>query len=305
MRRRTRNKLSFLSMLMLVGVGAGIGVCLVQNNTQPPVKVQTEETISAETAPAQPSQSFNTETTNAVQRPNRSHETPQQEGTEYSAELLKEVRSENPEATFLNIEPILQDDFESGCEIYSAATMLHFYKMPVDEFDLVEKYVNFQPVYYGGDGGYYGPDLNSAFAGDADLGYGAYAPAMANAINRYFEDEQSDYRAVVVKDTTLNKLCREYIDNNCPLMVWITTDMEMPYDFVDWTVDYVDENALFEEGDTFSWPVNEHCMVLMGYDGDNYYFSDSLDATIVSYPAEQCERVFEAMGGQAVYVSKK
>ena len=44
-------------------------------------------------------------------------------------------------------------------------------------------------------------------------------------------------------------------------------------------------------------------MVLVGYDEEQYYFADSLDATVVSYPKEPCEQAFKALGSQAIYLA--
>jgi len=208
-----------------------------------------------------------------------------------------------PDKHEIDVEAMYQNELSSGCEVYAAVTLLRYYGYDVDEFEFSEDYVTTHPNSYG-DGGYCGPDLNSAFAGDPETGYGAYAPVLRSAINSYLDDEKSDDIAVIEKELTLGELCGRYIARDNPVMVWVTTDMELPYDYITWTVDYVDENATTEEGDEFSWPVNEHCMLLTGYDGDSFYFADSLEGGIVSYEREQCEKVFEELGFQAVVLSR-
>ena len=202
----------------------------------------------------------------------------------------------------IGVDVMLQDELESGCEIYSAVTLLNYYEFSVDEFDFVEKYLNIEPVTTDDDGVSYGPDMNCAFAGQVELGYGAYAPAMQKAIDLYLTQQNSSRKAEIEKNATLKELCEKYIDNDDPVMVWVTTDMELPEEYVEWIVDYTDENASFKEGETFRWPTNEHCMLLIGYDDVNYYFADSLDATVVGYDRENCEQTFKAMGSQAVYL---
>ena len=43
-----------------------------------------------------------------------------------------------------------------------------------------------------------------------------------------------------------------------------------------------DENAEAELGDTVTWKQNEHCIVLMGYDDESYYFADSVAGKITA-----------------------
>lgn len=204
-----------------------------------------------------------------------------------------------PDVHQIKIEPMLQDELESGCEIYAAVTLLGFYGYEADAQDFSQNYIPVRQNYSDGCG-YYGPDLYSAFAGEPEFGYGAYAPVLTNAINDYLGDNDSDDRAETVYGLTLGGLCEKYISRGMPVMVWITTDMELPEEFISWTVDYADGNAKTEVGDEFSWPVNEHCMLLTGYDDENFCFADSLDAATVWYEREQCESVFAEMGSQAV-----
>ena len=207
-----------------------------------------------------------------------------------------------PNARMIGVDVMLQDELESGCEIYSAVTLLHYYGFNIDEFDFVEKYLTMEPVYTDDDGDRIGPDMNCAFAGDAYLGYGVYAPALQKAINLYLTQEKSSHIAEVDKNNTIKDLCTKYIDHDDPVLVWVTTDMFMPEDYVEWIVGYTDENAQYQKGDTFRWPTTEHCMLLIGYDDVNYYFADSLDATVVGYERESCEKVYKEMGAQAVYM---
>jgi uncharacterized protein YvpB len=202
----------------------------------------------------------------------------------------------------IDIEAMFQDELESGCEVYAAVTLLHYYGYEADELEFAEKYVPKSTNYSDGDG-YYGPDLNSAFAGEPEFGYGAYAPVLKRAINDYLADNDSEAEAEVERGLTLAELCERYISRDDPVMVWVTTDMELPEEFITWTVDYVDENATAEIGDEFSWPTTEHCMLLTGYDDEYYYFADSLEGITVSYEREQCERVFEELGSQAVVLN--
>ena len=199
---------------------------------------------------------------------------------------------------------MLQDNYPSGCEIYATVTLLNYYGFPVDDTEFVENYLHTEPLVSDGDT-FYGPSLYSAFAGTADFGYGVYAPSLESAINQYLSDYRSELQAKTVLNSTLEDLCQQHINSTRPLIIWGTTDMEEPYEYVDWVIDYADANSALKEGDIFQWPTTEHCMVLMGYDEEHFIFADSLDATVVSYPKAACENAFKALGSQAIFLSQE
>ena len=55
----------------------------------------------------------------------------------------------------IDIEAMFQDELESGCEVYAAVTLLHYYGYEADELEFAEKYVPKSTNYSDGDG-YYG-----------------------------------------------------------------------------------------------------------------------------------------------------
>lgn len=78
--------------------------------------------------------------------------------------------------------------------------------------------------------------------------------------------------------------------------------MDEPYVKATWIVDYVDENARYKKGDTESWMQNEHCMVLVGFDEENYYFCDSVSGKLTAYEKEVSEERYSQVGMQAIVV---
>lgn len=195
-----------------------------------------------------------------------------------------------------------QSDLMAGCETYACIVVLQYLNFDIDEHEFVDNYLITKPVAYGEDGVLYGPDMNSAFAGDIYTGYGIYAPAMAKCMNSYLKTTGRNMTANVIKDKTLDDLCREYIDQDIPVMVWATGYMADPYIRDTWIVNYVDENATKEIGDTEGWYAHEHCMVLFGYDEDNYYFSDSVAGAVSVFSKSESQDKFEKLGSQAIVV---
>lgn len=195
-----------------------------------------------------------------------------------------------------------QSDLLAGCETYACTVVLQYLNFDIDEYEFVDKYLITKPVSYGDDGVLYGPDMNSAFAGDIYTGYGIYAPAMAKCMNNYLKTTERNLTANVIKNETLDTLCKEYIDHDIPVMVWATGYMADPYVRDTWVVNYVDENAEKKIGDTESWYAHEHCMVLFGYDEDNYYFSDSVAGAVSVFSKSESEDKFRKLGSQAIVV---
>ena len=86
----------------------------------------------------------------------------------------------------------------------------------------------------------------------------------------------------------------EYIDNDMPLLIWATMYMEESFESSSWYL---------VDGSEFTWIAQEHCMVLVGYDEENYYLNDPLTGTTVSYEKELVQQRFEELGSQAVCIS--
>lgn len=59
------------------------------------------------------------------------------------------------------------------------------------------------------------------------------------------------------------------------------------------------------DGSLYTWRAGEHCMVLCGYDAENYYLMDPLqDGERVAYPRALVEERYGQMGKRAVAIWK-
>ena len=206
-----------------------------------------------------------------------------------------------PSYTMQHSEVIAQEEFKAGCETYACTMLLQTLGFDVDERRFSD-YLDVHWVITGIDGQLYGPDMNSAQAGDIYTGWGVYAPAMAKYMNQYLKDARSDKIAEALEGLSLPELCERYVTKDIPVMVWATTQMLEPYPKDSWIVNYVDENAKYEIGDTFTWLQNEHCMVLVGYDEKNYYFMDSCAGKVSVYERAVSEERYAQLGSQAIVV---
>ena len=227
---------------------------------------------------------------------------PPQVVEENTAPTATEAPTTEPSYMIQNVKVIAQTDLKAGCETYACTMLLNILGLDLDEHTIADNYLNCVYVYEDDDGNKYGPDMYSAFAGTAYAGWGVYAPSMAKTMNNYLTDQKSKLKAYPLENIPLESLCDEYVSKGVPVMVWATTNMDEPYVFDTWTVNYVDENARTKEGDSFSWYMHEHCLVLIGFDGKNYYFADSTAGDISVFDKALVAKRYEQMGKQAIVV---
>ena len=205
----------------------------------------------------------------------------------------------------IDVPYISQNEILYGCEAVSSTMLLRYYGFYIDENDFTNNYLIKKDWHYGSDGKMYGPDPNAAFAGNPYLcsgincGFGCFAAATAKSINKVLDNNY--YTAKAIKGFDLDYLITNYIDKNQPVLVWATMDMLESRLTCSWIIDYVDENSSYKIGDTYTWRAGEHCLVLVGYDDDNYYFNDPYKSHgLIAYKKDLVRQRYNEMGKQSV-----
>lgn len=191
------------------------------------------------------------------------------------------------ENLYIDIVPILQEpELPTGCEITSLATVFNYYGMEIDKTELAEKYLEV------GDVGQVNP--NEKFVGTPfdKHSFGCYADVIENAANKFIKENRYEYEVINLVDVDMNDL-KLYIDNDIPVIIWTTIDLLKPYESVTWQID----------GNNVTWLANEHCVVLIGYDKENYIVSDPLHG-ICEYPGKLLEKRYSQMGKQAIVIRR-
>ncbi len=184
-------------------------------------------------------------------------------------------------------------EYPTGCESISAMMLLEYWGVSLDTDDFIELYLE-RGELYEQDGVLYGPNPNDLFIGDPRSvnGYGCYAPVIQRALTRCLPQ---GYEVINETGKELSKLAETYLPEGIPLMIWVTIEMQEPAEGTQW----IDEST----GELFQWIAREHCVVLAGYDSENYYVNDPLDSEgVVSYPRELVESRFKQLGSQALAV---
>ncbi len=197
---------------------------------------------------------------------------------------------------------MFQDEYKACCESYACTMLMQYLGFDLEIGEFVNNYLYVRPLEYDDQGNTYGPDLDAAFAGDLQFGFGINAPAMAKCMNNYLKDQNSNLKANPLKGVSLEELCETYVKNDIPVMIWATANLQEPYVKRSWIINYTDENSTKKVGDTMDWLMHEHCMVLTGYDKDNYYMCDSVEGQVSVFPKEPFEDLYEQLGTQAIVV---
>lgn len=185
--------------------------------------------------------------------------------------------------------------YPTGCESVSTVMLLQYlgYDISVDTF--IEKYLEKEPLEER-EGVWYGPDPRTHFCGspyDEDS-FGCYAPVICKALEKILGDA---YEVSDRTGTEIDILIREYIDREMPVVFWACINMWEPITGPQW--------KLKETGETFTWISNEHCMLLVGYDEEGYYFNDPYDNNgVICYPKDVVKDRYKAQHMQAVGVKK-
>lgn len=182
--------------------------------------------------------------------------------------------------------------FPTGCESVSAVIALQYAGVDISVADFVDKYLDKSSHFYNENGKRYGPDPYKVFVGSprSTASYGCMAPVIENAVKKIVGS-----RLTVENKTgyTLPMLCKDYIDKGIPCVVWGSIGMLATYKSASWTL---------EDGSTYYFPANEHCMVLIGYSDTHYYFSDPYRGAHVKYSRSISEQRYEELGRQALVV---
>ncbi|MGN1315049.1 MAG: C39 family peptidase [Lachnospiraceae bacterium] len=188
------------------------------------------------------------------------------------------------------------EKYPTGCESVSTVMLLQFlgYDISVEEF--IAKYLK-KGDFISREGKIYGPDPNQVFCGspyDKDS-FGCYAPVIVNALKDAIGES---YEVMNETGTAMEELIAKYINQDMPVIFWACINMREPVIGPSW--------LLTESGEGFTWISNEHCLLLVGYDEENYYFNDPHENRgCIPYPKDIVEERHRAQYEMAVGIVKK
>ncbi|WP_164918976.1 C39 family peptidase [Caproiciproducens sp. NJN-50] len=201
----------------------------------------------------------------------------------------------NPGRTLISVPHLSQEGvLPTGCELVSAMMLLNYYGCSTTADEIIKRTPKSSLLSDGN--AVYGMSPNQAFIGDprSGDGLGCYAPVLTAVVDSYFW-EGGKKEAANLTGTDLDALARDYIAKGSPVLIWATVDMGEPGIGKSWT--------LADTGGNFQWIAGEHCLLMVGFDSEKYYFNDPLDSGgAVSYRKSLVEDRYRALGKQAVTV---
>lgn len=209
---------------------------------------------------------------------------------------------EPPESVLLEDVPYYSQEYilPTGCEIVSAKMLLSYYTHDEPDIQEMISLLNCEyPVEL--DGHTYAHHPEDAFIGnpETDHSFGCFAPIITDVLNQLLPDA---WQAEDISGTELREIAETYLPQGKPVLIWATICMWETFPNAGWYLLDKDGNPT----DTwFDWPANEHCMVLVGYDADDYYFNDPYDSHgLISFSREKTETRYAEIGKYAVAVTE-
>ena len=157
----------------------------------------------------------------------------------------------------------------TGCESVTTVMALQYLglKITVDEFI---SYLDKSQIIFK-NGVLYASDPRKYFIGSPynSHSYGCYAPVIEKAVKKALPHHGKKGVKYEIKDLTgvsMKELISKYIDHDIPIIFWATMNMVPTKKGSTWVIK--------ETGKKFTWKAGEHCLLLVGYDDENYYFND-------------------------------
>lgn len=200
----------------------------------------------------------------------------------------------NDPIKFIDVPYMNQNDYPTGCESVSSVMLLKAFgiNISVDEFlDHVPK----QPVKIGNNVNE-GPDPLNIFPGDPKTGhgFGCYSPCIANTINSF---KFPGILAEASSSKSLNYLCENYINEGFPCLIWATMNMVPTRKTITWKIYNTDKY--------YTWLGNEHCLLLVGYNNDCYFFNDPYNNNgKIAFKKETVEKRYNEQNCHSVVIKK-
>lgn len=186
--------------------------------------------------------------------------------------------------------------YPTGCESVSAVMLLQYLGYSITPEEFIDIYLE-KKEFEKKEGILYGPDPNKYFCGSPydENSFGCYAPVLKRAIEKVVKE---DYLVIDETDTDLEELKRKYLDQGIPVIFWACIKMREPIVGPSW--------VLFETEEEFTWISNEHCMLLVGYDNEGYYFQDpDENRGLMHYEKKLVENRHKAQYNMAIGMKRK
>lgn len=188
------------------------------------------------------------------------------------------------------------NNYPTGCESISAVMALNFAGYGISPENYIDNHLpKGAKPFYDENNNMFGDDPRECFLGNPyeKSGWGCYAPVIQKGLDEVID--HSRHKVVNLSGKSLQDLC-SYIDNGTPVIIWATQNMAPPRTGKTWNL--LDDDA------TFTWISPNHCLLLVGYDDNYFYFNDPMVSKNCTYPREVTQSRYRYMGSQALAIVK-
>ena len=199
--------------------------------------------------------------------------------------LSKEKTSFKLDIPYLSQNP----SFPNGCEAVSLTSAFNYLGYNISAKKLIYNYL---PM------GRYGyTDPYQAFIGDpasARSGWGCFAPAIVKTANGYLKDKKASKKnkAINLSHKSFKTLAEDYLlKYHRPVIVWASIDMR-PFRY---------RTIPIGKGKTMTWRGGNHCLLLIGWNKNNYIFMDPMRG-IKKYKKSIVKKRYKQNDMQAVFI---
>lgn len=181
-------------------------------------------------------------------------------------------------------------ELDNGCEVTSLAMLLQYAGVDVDKMALAEEIrKDDTPVVYDEAGSIQSwGNPEKGFVGDItgnQIGFGVYTGPVLELLNQYLSGRGKDLSGQPFEALL------EKIDEGKPVIVWVTSEFEVPEEFTEW-----------ESGSgTIKITFDEHAVLLVGYDDTFCYINNPYNGKKnQQVNKENFTEVWDSMGSMAI-----
>lgn len=183
--------------------------------------------------------------------------------------------------------------YPTGCESVSTVMALQYLGIDIDVDDFIDNYLDLGQAPYYTNNNIVGDSPYDYFLGSPydRSGWGCYSTVIERALNKFIDRE--NYSVKRFDNKSLESLCEDYINNDIPVILWATMEMQEAYTTSTW---------ITPSDESCTWIAPEHCLLLVGYDKNYYYFNDPLQGKQTKYKKSDVKTAYESLGRQSVVI---
>lgn len=222
-----------------------------------------------------------------------------QSGNETTVERDVVVKERETSYRISDVPMVLQlPDYHNGCESASSTMLLQYYGYDVTIEDVIAE-VPIIPLEYK-DGRLYGANPHEAFTGSmSSRGYGIYVEPMVEVLENMIDEQNGQHTVTNLTGSSLEDLL-VYVEMGHPIQIWATASLQT-YEQSgkqEWYIKTLDGEYTDE---TVTFPVSEHCLVLIGFDEEHVVLNNPLQGLTI-WDRDAFEIAFEDMESQAIMI---